>query len=201
MAEHVSDPYVQRAKQAGYRSRAAYKLLEIDQRDHLLAAGMTVVDLGAAPGGWSQVALQKVGRRGRVIALDLLEMPPIPGVAFLRADFRGEPALQQLRDALAGRAIDLVISDMAPNISGITISDQARSIYLAELALAFAAEHLTPNGGFLVKVFQGRGYEAFLDEVRRSFARVVSRKPRASRDRSSETYVLGRGRRTAPGFD
>jgi len=201
MAEHVNDPYVQRAKQAGYRSRAAYKLLEIDQRDHLLAAGMTVVDLGAAPGGWSQVALQKVGRHGRVIALDLLEMPPIPGVAFLRADFREEPALRQLQDALAGRAIDLVISDMAPNISGIDISDQARSIHLAELALAFAAEHLTPSGGFLVKVFQGRGYEAFLGEMRRSFARVVSRKPRASRGRSSETYVLGRGRRAVSGFD
>ncbi len=201
MAEHVSDPYVQRAKQAGYRSRAAYKLLEIDQRDRLLASGMTVVDLGAAPGSWSQVALQKVGHRGRVVALDLLEMLPIPGVIFLRADFREAAALSQLQDALAGRVVDLVISDMSPNISGIAISDQARSIYLAELALAFAAEHLTQDGGVLVKVFQGLGYEAFLGEMRRSFTRVVSRKPSASRGRSNETYVLGRCRRSASSFD
>ncbi|HCA26887.1 MAG TPA: 23S rRNA methyltransferase, partial [Betaproteobacteria bacterium] len=200
------DEFVRRSQQDGYRSRAIYKLIEIDKKDRLVKPGMTVIDLGAAPGGWSEYCVKKLGKKGTMVALDILPMEPIDGVTIIEGDFREDAVFDELMSVMAsndagGDKADLVISDMAPNISGITISDQARSIYLAELALAFAAEHLTPNGGFLVKVFQGRGYEAFLDEVRRSFARVVSRKPRASRDRSSETYVLGRGRRTAPGFD
>ncbi|MDR2195990.1 MAG: RlmE family RNA methyltransferase [Gallionellaceae bacterium] len=190
MREHVSDPYVQRAQKDGYRSRAAYKLLEIDERDHLLKAGMTVVDLGATPGGWSQVAAAK---GCKVIALDLLLMQAMAGVTFIQGDFREDEVLLQLEQALAGGAVDLVISDMAPNISGVGVSDQARAMYLAELALDFATQHLRPGGAFLVKVFQGAGFEEFLRMMRGQFAKVVTRKPKASRDRSSEQYLLGLG--------
>ncbi|MDR0481300.1 MAG: RlmE family RNA methyltransferase [Gallionellaceae bacterium] len=188
MREHVSDPYVQRAQKDGYRSRAAYKLLEIDERDHLLKSGMVVVDLGATPGGWSQVAAAK---GCKVIALDLLPLQPIAGVEFIQGDFREEAVLAQLEEKLAGRQIGLVISDMAPNISGIDVSDQARAMYLAELALEFSAQHLQPGGAFLVKVFQGAGFDDFLKRMRSHFGRVATRKPKASRDRSSELYLLG----------
>lgn len=193
MMEHVNDPYVQRAKQEGYRSRAAYKLLEIIERDHLLKPGMTVVDLGAAPGGWSQVAAQKLAGQGRVIALDVLEMASMAGVTFIQGDFREGTVLDELVKALNGRPVDLVISDMAPNISGIGIADQARAMHLAELALEFAALHLKPGGSFLVKVFQGEGFEPYVREMRRHFRQVATRKPKASRGRSNEVYLLGSG--------
>ena len=193
MREHLNDPYVQQAQKDGYRSRAAYKLLEIDERDHLLKPGMVVVDLGATPGGWSQVAGNVVGNNGKVIALDLLPLQPLPRVEFIQGDFREDSVLQQLEEKLNGKQIELVISDMAPNISGVDISDQARSIYLAELALEFAAQNLKPGGAFLVKVFQGVGFEEYVKLMRKHFAKVVSRKPKASRDRSSEVYMLGIG--------
>ncbi len=191
MREHINDPYVQQAQKDGYRSRAAYKLLEIDERDHLIKAGMVVVDLGATPGGWSQVAANKIGEKGRVIALDLLPLDPLTRVDFIQGDFREDSVLALLDEKLAGKQIDLVISDMAPNISGIDLSDQARSIYLAELALEFAVQNLKPGGAFLVKVFQGVGFEDYVKLIRKHFAKVVSRKPKASRDRSSEVYMLG----------
>lgn len=191
MREHINDPYVQQAQKDGYRSRAAYKLLEIDERDHLLKAGMVVVDLGATPGGWSQVAANKVGDKGKVIALDLLPLIPIPRVEFILGDFREDSVLAELEAKLGGKQIGIVISDMAPNISGIDLSDQARSIYLAELALEFAVQHLKPGGAFLVKVFHGVGFEDYVKIMRKHFARVVSRKPKASRDRSNEVYMLG----------
>jgi len=191
MREHINDPYVQQAQKDGYRSRAAYKLLEIDERDHLIKSGMVVVDLGATPGGWSQVAANKIGDKGKVIALDLLPLNPLPRVEFILGDFREDDVLQQLEEKLGGKQIELVISDMAPNISGIDLSDQARSMYLAELALEFAAQHLKPGGAFLVKVFQGVGFEEYVKAMRKHFAKVVTRKPKASRDRSSEVYMLG----------
>jgi 23S rRNA (uridine2552-2'-O)-methyltransferase len=194
MREHLNDPYVQQAQKDGYRSRAAYKLLEIDERDHLLKPGMVVVDLGATPGGWSQVAGNVVGDYGKVIALDLLPLQPLPRVEFIQGDFREDSVLQQLEEKLNGKQIELVISDMAPNISGVDISDQARSIYLAELALEFAVQNLKPGGAFLVKVFQGVGFEEYVKLMRKHFAKVVSRKPKASRDRSSEVYMLGIGK-------
>ncbi len=194
MREHINDPYVQLAQKAGYRSRAAYKLLEIDERDHLLKPGMVIVDLGATPGGWSQVAAAKVGTAGKVLALDLLPLDPLAGVTFIQGDFREESVLRQLESELGGRAVGLVISDMAPNISGIVSADQARAMHLAELAMDFALEHLTPEGSFLVKVFQGAGFEEYLKNMRQSFSKVVSRKPKASRDRSSEVYLLASGK-------
>lgn len=194
MREHVNDPYVQLAQKEGYRSRAAYKLLEIDEKDHLLRPGMAVVDLGATPGGWSQVAARKVGHAGKVIALDLLPLDPIHGVDFIQGDFREDAVLKQLEDKLQGRKIGLVISDMAPNISGVASMDQARAMHLAELAMEFAIEHLTPEGSFLVKVFQGAGFEEYLKQMRSSFSKVVTRKPKASRDRSSEVYLLASGK-------
>ena len=190
LRRHVTDAYVLQAKQAGYRSRAAYKLLEIDKRDKLLRPGMRVLDLGAAPGGWSQVAAAKVGRGGKVIALDLLTMDPLAGVDFIQGDFRETAVLKQLQDLLQGKQVGLVISDMAPNISGVASADQARAVDLAELAMDFALEHLRPEGSFLVKVFQGTGFESFYKLMRSRFTRVVSRKPKASRDRSSEVYLL-----------
>ncbi|MBZ0090983.1 MAG: 23S rRNA (uridine(2552)-2'-O)-methyltransferase RlmE [Sulfuricellaceae bacterium] len=193
MREHVTDPFVKRAKQEGFRSRAAYKLDEIDERDHLFKPGMLVVDLGAAPGGWSQLAAQKLGGRGKVIALDVLEMVGLSGVIFIQGDFREDKVLAQLTDALEGRRVDLVISDMAPNITGISLSDQARSMHLVELALDFAVGHLKPGGDFLVKVFQGEGFDAFLKAMRQNFRQVLNRKPDASRGRSSEVYLLGKG--------
>ena len=191
MKEHVNDFFVKQAKKEGYRSRAAYKLIEIVERDHLLRPGMTVVDLGAAPGGWSQVAAEKLGGKGRVIALDLLEMAPLPGVTFIQGDFREPLVLTELKKNLGKYPLDLVISDMSPNISGIGVSDQARSMHLAELALEFSMERLNSGGNFLVKVFQGSGFEQFLRVMRATFGRVVTRKPEASRGRSSEMYLLG----------
>lgn len=195
MREHVSDPFVQMAQKQGYRSRAAYKLLEIDAKDHLLKPDSVVVDLGATPGGWSQVAAAKVGRSGKVVALDLLPLDPLPGVAFIHGDFREEAVLKQLEALLDNQQISLVISDMAPNISGVASADQARAMHLAELALDFALEHLKPDGSFLVKVFQGEGFEGFLKLMRSRFVKVVTRKPKASRDRSSEVYLLGSGKK------
>ena len=193
MKEHVADRYVQRAKAEGRRSRAAFKLEEIAARDRLLAPGSLVVDLGAAPGGWSQVAAQQAGPRGRVVAFDLLDMPSLPGVTFIRGDFNDEAAVAELERALGGRQADLVLSDMAPNISGIATVDQARSIMLCELALDFAARHLKRDGRFLVKVFQGEGFMAFRKAMEQVFASVQVRKPNASRDRSAEVYLLGSG--------
>jgi len=195
MKEHVSDFFVKQAKKEGYRSRAAYKLLEIIERDHILKSGMIVVDLGAAPGSWSQVASQRVGSKGKVIALDILEMSPLPGVEFIQGDFTEEIPLSELRKQLDGHQPDLIISDMAPNMSGIAVSDQAKSMYLAELALAFALEQLNYSGNFLVKVFQGRDFDQFLREMRMGFKSVMIRKPKASRDRSNELYLLGLGKR------
>ncbi len=195
MQEHVNDPYVQQAKKDGWRSRAAFKLLEIDAKDKLLKRGEVVVDLGATPGGWSQVAVQCVGESGLVLALDLLEMAPIRGVHFIQGDFREDAVLTQLEEALGEREVGVVLSDMAPNMSGVAVMDQARVMHLAELGLDFSRAHLTPEGAFLVKVFQGRDYEAFVRAMRETFQNVVVRKPDASRDRSAEVYLLGRGLR------
>jgi 23S rRNA (uridine2552-2'-O)-methyltransferase len=193
MREHVSDPYVKRAKSEGLRSRAAFKLEQLTHRDRLLAPGMTVVDLGAAPGGWSQVAARRTAPAGRVIALDILPMAELRGVTFIQGDFRNEEVLAALEHALAGAPVDLVVSDMSPNISGIASADQARAMQLAELAREFALKHLKPQGNFLVKAFQGEGFEQFVTALRQNFAQVVIRKPDASRSRSSEVYVLGKG--------
>ncbi len=190
--EHVTDPYVQRAKAEGYRSRAAFKLMEIDERDHLIRPGEVVVDLGATPGGWSQVAAQRMRGRGRVIALDLLEMEPLHGVEFIQGDFREDDVLHVLEEALAGARVGLVLSDMAPNMSGILVSDQARVMHLAELGLEFSRSWLKPDGAFLVKVFQGYGYEDFVRQMKLVFKTVATRKPDASRDRSAEVYLLGK---------
>ena len=195
MQEHVNDPYVQRAKKEGWRSRAAFKLMEIDDKDRLLRRGELVVDLGATPGGWSQVAARRVGDDGLVLALDLLEMDPIHGVHFIQGDFREADVLRQLEERLAGRRVGLVMSDMAPNMSGVPLVDQARIMYLAELGLEFSRAHLKPDGAFLVKVFQGTDYEAFIRDMREVFKVVAVRKPDASRDRSAELYVLGRALR------
>ena len=201
MREHVNDPYVQMAQKDGYRSRAAYKLLEIDERDHLIKPGMVVVDLGATPGGWCQVVAKKLGEHGRIIALDLLPLQPLPRVEFIQGDFRDESVLAQLEEKLGGRQIGLVISDMAPNISGVSSVDQARGMHLAELALDFAVNHLVPGGAFAVKVFQGVGFEDYLKLMRNQFSKVVTRKPKASRDRSSEQYLVGLGKLGVPSLE
>ena len=193
LREHVNDPYVQRARAEGYRSRASFKLMEIDQRDRLIRQGEVVVDLGATPGGWSQVAARRMQGKGRVIALDLLEMEALQGVDFIHGDFREPDVLLRLEAMLAGDKVGLVLSDMAPNMSGVLISDQARIMHLAELALEFSRNWLKPDGAFLVKVFQGHGYEDFVREMKRVFKTVSSRKPDASRDRSAELYLLGKG--------
>ncbi len=192
MREHVSDAYVQQAKALGYRSRAAFKLMEIDDRDRLLRPGMVVVDLGAAPGSWSQVAVERTRPGGLVVGLDLLPVEPLLGAVFLQGDFRDQPALEALQQALAGRRVDLVLSDMAPNISGIGVTDQARAEHLAELALEFAVAHLQPEGALLMKTFHGGGFEALRRRMGEAFETVLVRKPRASRERSSEVYLLGR---------
>jgi 23S rRNA (uridine2552-2'-O)-methyltransferase len=197
--EHVADAYVKRAKAEGMRSRAAFKLDEIAARDRLLRPGMVVVDLGAAPGGWSQVAAGCVAPGGRVIALDRLEMAPLAGVTFLRGDFRDEAVLAELERALGGQPVDLVLSDMAPNLSGIAATDQARAVELAELALDFALKHLKPQGNFMVKVFHGAGFDEFLRALRNRFHSVSVRKPEASRSRSREVYLLAKGLRGAGG--
>lgn len=198
MQEHVSDRYVRKAKEEGYRSRAAFKLRQLAGQDRLILPGMTVVDLGAAPGGWSQVAAEMTGPKGRVVAVDILAMAPLPGVEFLQGDFRETETLERLELALGERPVDLVLSDMSPNISGIGMVDQARAAHLAELALQFALERLKPGGSLLVKTFQGEGFAAVRERMRRSFARVLARKPDASRSRSPEMYLLGSDVRRLP---
>lgn len=195
MQQHVSDPYVKLAQKEGYRSRAAYKLLEIQRRERLIRPSSLVVDLGSAPGGWSQVAARLVGHDGRVVAIDLLPMAPLPAVEFLQADFASEAGEAQLEILLQKRRPDLVMSDMAPNLSGIAGADQARHYHLAELALEFARQHLQPEGAFVVKVFHGEGYEAFRAQMTQVFRRVSGIKPEASRDRSREVYLVGKSLR------
>ena len=207
LKEHFSDPYVKKAQAAGLRSRAAYKLEEVVARDQLLRPGMTVVDLGAAPGGWSQwvrAELDQLDRQGtasrggavssRIIALDILEMPSLAGVEFLHGDFREDAVLSQLEASLKGRPVDLVLSDMAPNKSGVDAVDQPRAMHLAELAMDFADRHLKPGGAFLIKLFQGVGFDDYVRELRRRYARVAIRKPAASRKRSPEVYALAQGK-------
>jgi len=193
MREHVTDPYVKRAVREGVRSRAVFKLEEINARDKLIRRGMCVVDLGAAPGGWSQFAAPLVGAEGKVLALDLLEMEPIPGVEFVQGDFREQSVLELLEQALQGRRVDLVLSDMAPNISGVRVSDQARWAHLFELAVDFAKSHLQPGGALLVKCFEGSGVDALRREIGTLFESVSVRKPKASRDRSREFFLLAKG--------
>ena len=197
MQEHVADRYVKRARAEGMRSRASYKLEQIAERDRLLAPGMLVVDLGAAPGGWSQFAARRVAPGGEVIALDLIEMPGLAAVTIVHGDFHDSEVVAALERALTGRKADLVLSDMAPNLSGIPITDQARALALAELALDFAVNHLKPQGNFLVKVFQGAGSDEFMRRVRAQFRTVSVRKPEASRSRSREIYVVAKGLRQA----
>lgn len=195
MREHVTDAYVKRAQAEGYRSRAAYKLQQIAARDKLLRPGMLVVELGAAPGGWTQIAAKAVAPGGQVLALDVLDMEPLPGVTFIHGDFQEHRTVAALERLLAGRKADLVLSDMAPNISGIASVDQARAAVLVELALDFAVNHLKPQGNLLVKTFQGQNFEWILKAMRERFSRVLVRKPEASRSRSREVYVLGQGLR------
>jgi 23S rRNA (uridine2552-2'-O)-methyltransferase len=198
LRRHVNDPYVQKSKREGYRSRSAYKLTEIDDRDHLLAPGKIVLDLGSAPGGWSQVAVKRVGAKGRVLAIDLLPMEPVPGVEFVQGDFSKKSGLAAVRGIIGERPVDVVLSDMAPNLSGIAVSDQARCMELAELARDFALLHLqAADGAFLVKVFQGAGYDEYLKSLRAAFVKVMVRKPDASRDESAEQYLLARGLKSA----
>ena len=197
LKEHFDDTFVQRAQSEGMRSRAAYKLEELLEKDRLLKPGMVVVDLGSAPGGWSQVARRDMGDTGRVIALDILDMPPIAGVEFIHGDFREDSALSQLKGTLDGEQVDLVLSDMAPNMSGMDAVDQPRALYLAELARDFADAHLKFGGSFLLKLFHGQGSDAFLRDLKSRYRTVRVRKPEASRRRSSEVYVLAIGKRAA----
>ena len=192
LREHWDDPYVQRAQKEGYRSRAVYKLLEINEKDRLIRPGMTIVDLGSAPGSWSQVVARLVGDNGRVIASDILEMDALPGVTFIQGDFREDAVFEQILAAIGDSQVDLVISDMAPNMSG-TSADQPRAMYLCELALDMAVRVLKPGGGFVVKVFQGEGYEEYRRQVQSHFKVLKSRKPQASRPRSPEVYLVGEG--------
>jgi 23S rRNA (uridine2552-2'-O)-methyltransferase len=196
MREHVTDPYVQEAQRRGYRSRAAFKLIELDARDQLLRPGMAVVDLGAAPGSWSQVLRERVGGGGRLVAVDVLPMEPIPGVTFVQADFREDEGLAAVERALAHAPVDLVVSDMAPNLSGIDPVDQARSVHLGELALDFGISHLREGGDLVVKVFQGTGLPELARAIQARFAKVYVRKPKSSRDRSRETFLVGKGFRS-----
>lgn len=192
LREHFSDPYVKQAQQEGYRSRAVYKLRELQERDHLFKPGMIVIDLGAAPGSWSQSVVNWVGKKGRVIALDSLPMDVISGVEFIQGDFTDETVLLELMQRIGDAKADWVISDMAPNMSGIDSVDQPRSMALAELAFDFAKQVLHDQGGLLIKVFQGVGFDEFLQELRQHFKKVSIRKPKASRDRSKEVYLLAR---------
>jgi len=194
MSEHFDDHYVKMAQQKGLRSRSAFKLLELQEKYGLVKPGMVVVDLGAAPGGWCQVVCPLVGKSGRVLALDILEMEPIGGVDFILGDFTEEESLQALERALGSRKVDLVLSDMAPNMSGMSTIDQAKAMYLAELALEFVRSHLKPGGDFVVKLFQGADFDAYVREVRSLFNKVQVRKPKASRPRSREVYLLARDR-------
>jgi 23S rRNA (uridine2552-2'-O)-methyltransferase len=191
--EHVNDPFVKQAQKDGYRSRASYKLLAINEKDKLIRPGMLVIDLGSAPGGWSQVASKLVGTGGKVIASDILPMDSLPDVEFIQGDFTEDSVFEQILHAINDNPVDVVISDMAPNLSGIATADQAASIYLIELALDMAQQVLKPKGSFIAKAFQGEGYEAFVKEVRNHFDTVVIRKPEASRSRSREVYVVGKG--------
>ena len=195
MQEHLNDEFVKRAQKEGYRARAAYKLIEIDDKDKLIKPGMTIVDLGSTPGSWSQVAVQRLKGQGKVIALDILDMQAIAGVTFIQGDFREEVVLKQLQQAINNKPVDLVIADMAPNISGVKDVDLAGSSYLTELALDFCSQWIKPNGNFLVKVFIGAGFEEIVKAMRLQFDKVVTRKPKASRDRSSEVYLLGLGKK------
>ena len=191
--EHVKDPFVIQAQKDGYRSRAAYKLIEIEKKYRIIKSGSTAVDLGAAPGGWSQVLSKKIGGNGKVVAVDLLEMPPIKNIDFIQGDFEDEVVLQNVEDKLKNMPVDLVISDMAPNISGIKLVDQQRAIYLNELALEFAKNHLKQNGFFLVKSFVGADFEEYVKNLRLNFKKVFKIKPDSSRSRSSEIFLLGYG--------
>lgn len=190
--EHVNDPYVKQAQVDGYRSRASYKLLGINEKDTLIRSGMRILDLGAAPGGWSQVASKLVGDRGQVIASDILPMDSMAGVTFIQGDFTEDSVFEAIMHAIDGAPVDVVISDMAPNISGVSVADQAASIYLVELALDMACQVLKPKGNFVAKVFQGEGSDAFIKTVKQHFKQVVIRKPEASRARSREVFVVGK---------
>jgi 23S rRNA (uridine2552-2'-O)-methyltransferase len=192
LQEHFADTYVKQALAAGYRSRSIYKLQELQERDKLFLHGMTIVDLGAAPGGWSQLVTKLVGKKGRVIALDLLAFEPLPGVEFIQGDFSDDAVIAELISLLNAKNVDWVLSDMSPNMSGIDSVDQPRSMELAELALDFALRVLGESGGFLVKVFQGEGFDPFLVALRQNFKKVIIRKPKASRGRSREVYILAR---------
>ena len=198
LKEHFDDEFVRRSQQDGYRSRAIYKFIEIDQKDRLVKPGMTIIDLGAAPGGWSEYCVKKLGKKGTMVALDILPMEPIEGVTIIKGDFRENPVFDELMTVIASNEnnsgkVDLVISDMAPNISGMGSVDMPRAYYLCELALDLARQVLKPGGGLLVKLFQGEGFEAYNKELKSSFSRVVMRKPRASRARSREVYALATG--------
>lgn len=195
MNQHVHDPYVQLAQAQGWRSRAVFKLIEIDEKDHLLKPGMTVVDLGSTPGSWSQYAVRRIQPGGHLIGLDILPMVGIAGVEFIQGDFREDAVLEALLTTLAGRPVDLVLSDMAPNMTGIAVSDQARVMHLAELTLDFCRQQLKEGGNLVVKVFQGSGYTELRAAVAALFETVTVRKPAASRDRSAEVYLLARGKR------
>ena len=196
--EHFDDAYVKKAQQQGYRSRAAFKLLEIQQKDRLIKPGEIVIDLGAAPGGWSQVAMQLAGNNGRVIALDVLPMDPIAGVMCLEGDFTEQSILDHLLDVIGNEKASLVLSDMAPNISGIKAVDQPKAIYLAELAVDLAQKVLDSEGDLLIKVFHGEGFDELLQHIRGLFRKVIIRKPQASRSRSPEVYIVARGLKSAP---
>ena len=193
LKEHVDDIWVQKAQQDGYRTRASYKLIELDEKDQLIKPGMTVVDLGSAPGGWSQVVTRLLKGNGTIIASDILPMDPIEDVNFIQGDFTEESVFDELMAVIDGRPVDLVISDMAPNMSGVASIDQPGAMYLVELALDMARQVLRPNGQFVAKVFQGEGFDQYLDDVRTSFSKVMIRKPKASRARSREVYVVGKG--------
>lgn len=193
MQQHVSDPFVKRAQKDGYRSRASYKLIELNEKDRLIRPGMLVMDLGSAPGGWSQVAGRLVGAKGRVLATDILPMDPVRNVEFIQGDFTEEPVFKQILAALDGAKPDLIICDISPNLSGIDSADQATSMYLVELALDMARKVLKPKGNFVAKVFQGSGSDAYLKDLRSSFEKLSVRKPEASRSRSREIYVVAKG--------
>lgn len=193
LKEHFDDHYVKKSKEMGYRSRASFKLIELDEKDKLFRPGMTVVDLGAAPGGWSQIAAERVGDHGRVVASDILPMDSMAGVEFVQGDFTEEEVLQKILNALGSEPADLVISDMAPNMSGMSAVDQPAAMYLVELALDMAREVLKPGGNFVAKVFQGEGFDQYIKDMRTSFSKVVTRKPDSSRSRSREVYLLGKG--------
>lgn len=195
MQRHLSDAYVQQAQKDGYRSRAVYKLKEIDEHHHLLHHGMSVVDLGAAPGGWSQYAAKKIGQKGKVIAMDILDMKDINNVTFIKGDFTGQQVLDELMTRLDGQSIDLVISDMAPNMSGIGVVDQPRTMYLAELALDFAQNVLKPGGNLVIKTFQGTGFPELRKSIISGYDRLATSKPKASRSNSREVYLLGLGKK------